>query len=78
MMGGFSGWMMMLFMVLFWVVIVGLAVWLLSALFPRPPAHDDGHHAHRSDSVSEILKQRYARGELTREEYEQMRQDLEA
>ncbi len=32
--------------------------------------------AQSSQSPEEILKARYARGEITREEYDQMRQDL--
>jgi putative membrane protein len=79
MMGGFGGWTMMFFMVLFWVAIIGLAVWFLSALFPRSSGHD-GSRPNRAtdDSALEILRQRYARGELTRAEYDQMRHDLEA
>lgn len=32
----------------------------------------------RSDSPSQILDKRYARGEITKEQYEQMRRDIEA
>ena len=35
-------------------------------------------HRHHRDDAAEILKQRYARGEITREQFQQMRQDLEA
>jgi putative membrane protein len=79
MMWGF-GWTMMLFMMLFWVAIIGLAVWFLSALFPRSSAHNGTVQTRETgtDTALEILRQRYARGELTRDEYEQMRRDLEA
>lgn len=68
-------------MIIFWVAIVALAVWLLSSLFPRvtstspsqPAAWRDDH----MESPVEILKQRYARGELSKAEYEAMRRDLE-
>lgn len=34
-------------------------------------------HGPRDDPALEILRRRYAAGEITREEYEQMRRDLE-
>lgn len=33
--------------------------------------------SHEPDTAMDILMKRYARGELTREEFEQMKQDLE-
>ena len=36
-----------------------------------------GGHRRWEDSPMEVLKRRYAKGEITREEYEQMRKDLE-
>ena len=36
-----------------------------------------GGHGRWEDSPMEVLKRRYAKGEITREEYEQMRKDLE-
>ena len=66
-----------LVMVLFWVVLIVGAVWLARGLFPngqQPPASSSRPEA----SADEILKQRYARGEITKEQYEQMRRDLSA
>ncbi len=64
-------------MVLFWVVLIVGAVWLVRGFFPtgqQPPASST-----RSEpSADEILKQRYARGEITQEQFEQMRRDLSA
>ena len=60
---------MMLMMFLFWgIVIVGLVLairWLL----------DQGKHA-RSVTGLEILKQRYAKGEIDKEEFEAKKRDL--
>jgi putative membrane protein len=60
---------MMVIMLLFWVlVIVGLVVgirWLLG----------QGKES-RSDSALEILRQRYARGEINKEEFEARKRDL--
>jgi putative membrane protein len=62
---------MMLMMLVFWgVVIAALAVgirWLL-----RQGAEP------RRDSALEILRQRYARGEIGKEEFESKRRDLDA
>lgn len=62
--------------ILFWGVLIVLAVWLVQSLFgnrrqAQPPA------AHREQTPREILDQRYARGEITREQYELMKKDLE-
>ncbi len=61
---------MMLFMFLFWaLVIVGVALgirWLVQQAKPAA-----------SDSALGILRQRYARGEINREEFEGKRKDLQ-
>jgi putative membrane protein len=66
----------LLFMILFWVGLIALAVWLVGTLFGRNgrQAKSSGDH---ELSAREILDRRYARGELTREQYELMKQDLE-
>ena len=60
---------MMLVMLVFWgVVIVGIVLgirWLVT----------QGKET-RSDSALEILRQRYARGEINREEFEAKKRDL--
>ena len=55
----------------FWAALVALGVWLVRALFPhakRPPAA--GHDL----SALEILDRRFARGEISPEEYDVMKQ----
>jgi putative membrane protein len=74
MMGMGFGLTGLLFMFLFWGGLVALAIWLVSALFPRdalPAAPDD-----QDLSARQILDIRYARGEITREQYETMKQDI--
>ena len=73
-MGGFGmmagmGWLGMLTMALFWIGVILLVVWGLSSLFLR---QRDG----RGLDAVEILKQRYARGEISHDEYAQMREIL--
>ncbi len=74
MMGDWGGWGMGfggIFMILFWglviVGIVALAKWLLST----PGSGGSGKRP------LEILKERYARGEITQEQYERMRRELD-
>jgi putative membrane protein len=73
------GWWMLwggLMMVLFWGVIIALIVWSVQALTRR----DTGQHSQSSPSRPnplDITKERYARGDISREEFEQIKKDLE-
>lgn len=63
------GW---LFMVLFWALVIGALIALVAWL-TRQNAR--GAQAAQSTAL-EILQQRYARGEIGRDEYEQKKRDL--
>ncbi len=65
---------MFLVMLLFWGVLIALAVWLVKVLFDRRSQQPADHVL----SAREILAQRYARGEISRAEYDQMLTDLNA
>lgn len=69
---GFGWWglVMLIFWVFFIIGIVLLVAWVVRQL--AAGAGGGG----RSRAL-EILQERYARGEITREQYEQMRRDLE-
>ena len=58
-------------MLVFWGVIIALIVWGVSML-AKP------HAVQRptSDTPLDIAKARYARGEISKEEFEQLRKDL--
>jgi putative membrane protein len=78
MMTGFGmgfGWLGFLVMAIFWIVIIAAAIWLLSNLFPKNTAAVVAGNT--SDTAIDILKKRYARGEINKEEFEAMRHDLE-
>jgi len=79
MMTGFGmgiGLLGLLFMVLFWGGLAFGAVWLVRALFEnRSPSQN--LPVDRQPSARDIIDQRYARGEITREQYELMKSDLE-
>ena len=66
-----------LVMVLFWIVLIVGAVWLVRGLFltGQQPLVSSTRSEPGAD---EILTQRYVRGEITQEQFEQMRRDLSA
>jgi putative membrane protein len=79
MMGG--GWITgLVFLLLFLVLIGGLAavvVWLIARQPSTGSTGQQKQPATREDSL-EILRQRYARGEISREEYQTIREDLQS
>jgi putative membrane protein len=66
------GWLAML---AFWGVLIAGAILLFRALVGPRGAGPTGPVG--GDSALEILKRRYAAGELTSEQYQQMRQELD-
>ena len=61
------GWLMPIFMIIFW----GLVIWGIVALIRHA-----GSSSGKADSAIEVLKQRYAKGEINKEEFEQKKKDL--
>jgi putative membrane protein len=69
MMGGYGGlWLMPVLMVVFW----GLVIWGIVA-FVRFGFSANCRHV---DSALETLKNRYAHGEISKQEYEEKKKDL--
>jgi putative membrane protein len=66
----------LLLMLLFWGGLIALAVWLAGALFPRSN-RETSISTDQDLSAQEILNRRYVRGEITRDQYELMKQDIE-
>jgi putative membrane protein len=68
---GAGGLVMMLMMLVFWAIVITAVVigirWLLR----------QGRPGETSDAALDILRQRYARGEIDREEFEARRRDLQ-
>ena len=63
-------------MLVFWGGLIALAVWLASALFPRSN-RETSISTDQDLSAQQILDRRYVRGEITRDQYELMKQDIE-
>lgn len=59
----------MLFSVIFWVLIIYGIVYLF-----KRSRHTDFWHM--KSNAEEILKERYAKGEITKEKFEEMKKDL--
>ncbi len=70
--GSGVGWLMMfggLWMVIFWGGLIVLIVWGIKKLTER------GGTASKRDPL-DVAKERYARGQISREEFEQLKKDL--
>lgn len=69
------GILSLVLMILFWAGMIALAIWLIRVLFPSttwpPVATSD-----RSPRARELLDRRFARGEISREEYDLIRERI--
>lgn len=71
---GFTfGWLITIALV---VGLVWLAIWLVRRIGGHTPVGTSGNSPSSGESAMEALQLRYARGEITREQYLQMRDDL--
>lgn len=66
---GFGGGFMM---VLFWAVIIFFIVWMVKEIKGENHADDSRHK-----SAVDILKERYANGEIDKKEFEEKKKDIE-
>ena len=65
MMGGVLGGLMM---IVFWVLLIMFIVWGVKEI--------SGKHRSDNSSALEILKERYAKGEIDKKEFEEKKKDL--
>lgn len=63
-------------MIVFWALIIGAGIWLVQSLGRSSGGY--GAHSPAPDSPLEILKRRYAKGEISKVQFEEMRRDLGA
>ena len=76
-----GGWMMIITWI-FWLLLIGGGIWLIITLIRRtnqtpttvPPSGATALPP--GESALDILRQRYARGEITKEEFDEMRRAI--
>lgn len=77
MMGGWGmGWFGMIFMLVFWVLVIVGLVFLIKWLIQTTSSGKTVGHT--GSKAIDILKERYARGEISKEEFETMKKDLQS
>lgn len=67
-----GGWGWMWFMPVLWLLFLGLIIWAIVAAVRRPGESGESTEG----SALEILKKRYARGEISKEEFEEKKKNL--
>ena len=72
---GFGG-IGLILMILFWGGLIFGGIWLVKTVFTNNQQTTNGSPETKQPTAREILDQRYARGEISREEYEQVKEDL--
>lgn len=79
--GFFSGHFMGgIFMVLFWVLVISGIIWLVKSILVDNQNNSAGNEKNRSSSSinpEELARKRFARGEISRDEYEEIVTALE-
>jgi putative membrane protein len=75
--GGWGSWTMYLGMIVFWAGVVALVVWGVRALSGSTAGQASSQASPvPRESATEVLKRRYAAGEIDAAEFEQKRRDL--
>lgn len=74
--GGGWGWFGMIHMVLWWFLIILGIVVLAKWLFSTPGGGSSGSARDADDRALAILRERYARGEIDKAEFEARKKDL--
>lgn len=72
--GGFGGWGIFnyILMLAFWILVIVGIVFLIKYLI----VHSSGQQKSSGENPLDILKRRYAKGEISKEEFEKMKKDL--
>ena len=70
--GTWGGWTIMgLYMVIFWIIVIVLAYYLIRKLIQQ------SNVSAMRETPLEIARKRYAKGEITKEEFDRIKHDLQ-
>ena len=72
---GFGGLIPAILPILFWIVVIALGAWLIGSLVSRGNSQAPANLP-PAESALDILKKRYARGEITKEQFDQMSHEV--
>jgi len=70
------GWFGGIFMIILWILIIVGVVFLIKWLVQSPGGHSSPGRTDTSSRALDILKERYARGEINKQEFEEKKRDL--
>jgi len=71
---GYGGWFMSIINIIFWVAVIIGIFYLIK--FLSSSAKQSGQETKKSDSALDILRERYAKGEINKEEFEEKKKIL--
>lgn len=66
-----NNWGWSVFIMLFWFIVLIVGIFLVLHLFKSHEASTN-----QKDAPIDIVKERYAKGEITKEQFEQLKKDL--
>jgi len=61
---------------LIWIVLIGMVIWVVYTIVNKNQQQSTTTSPQEKDAI-EILKERYAKGDISKEEYESKKRDLE-
>jgi len=62
---------------IFWLLLLGVIIWAVISFVNNSRNRDQNSNFPGQESALDILKKRYAKGEITKEDFEQMKRDLQ-
>jgi putative membrane protein len=68
-------WVFPMFMPIFWLVIIGLCLYFIFGRRGAQKPWEPGRSL-EGETALDILKKRYAKGEISKDEFEQMKRDI--
>ncbi|MCL5666302.1 MAG: SHOCT domain-containing protein [Patescibacteria group bacterium] len=63
-------------MFILWIILAALAVWLIVEAGRRSRGYRDNLSQQQKNTALDLLNQRYAKGEISKEEYQQKKKDI--